>query len=107
MLDTILLSMNELLAAPSATSEASLVQAARRGDEAAFAVRVLARLPASSSPGRRDAGSDTASTLGWAALRLMPAALALAALLGWFALQASPPPSALFTWATYAPEIAP
>jgi len=45
----------------------------------AFAARVAARLPAS----REDA-------LGWAALRLIPATLALALALGWFALRTAP-----------------
>jgi hypothetical protein len=48
--------------------------------DAAFAARVSARLGPSGS----------ADALGWAAVRLLPAVLALVVVLGWFAFQTSP-----------------
>lgn len=62
----------------------------RRSDfvpDPAFAARVLARLPS------REAA--TSELLGWAALRLLPATLALLLSLGLWSLASSPSPTAL------------
>lgn len=52
--------------------------------DGAFAARVMVRLP------------RPAEMLGWAALRLMPAALALVVVLGWLCFARAPSPPALF-----------
>lgn len=71
-----------------AARRAALREALRREQSvhqpgADFAVRVVANLP------------TTTEVLGWAALRLLPAALALLVGLTFFGMQQTPPPTAL------------
>ena len=71
-------------------AEARRALRARRGDfvpDPAFAARVLARLPSHEAA--------TPELLGWAALRLLPATLALLLSLGLWSLASSPSPTAL------------